>query len=96
MSYTNKIRERLIRLLWEGPALRRTIERKFDKNRIRVAQEELSLLISEGVILSTGSGRRGHPNKVQLSPTYPFDRHCPLCNQDITPKGEPWDTRDLN
>jgi hypothetical protein len=96
MSYTSKIRERLIRLLWDGPQLRRTIENQFGKSRRRTAQEELSLLISEGAILSTGSGRRGHPNQIQLSPIYPFDKHCPLCGQTITPKGEQWDSRDLS
>jgi hypothetical protein len=96
MSYTSKIRERLIRLLWDGPQLRRTIESKFDKTRRRAAQEELSLLISEGVILSTGSGRRGHPNRIQLSPVYLFDQRCPLCNQTIHPKVEQWESRELN
>ena len=94
--YTDKIRERLIRLLWDGPMLRRAIDRKFDKTRRLAAQEELSLLISEGVILSTGSGRRGHPNKVQLSQVYPLQRLCPFCKQTITSGGEQWDTRDLN
>jgi hypothetical protein len=96
MSHTSKIRERLIRLLWTGPQLRRAIENEFGKTRRRAAREELSLLISEGVILSTGSGRRGHPNKIQLSPVYPFDRYCPLCNQPIQPKVEQWDSRELN
>ena len=90
MPSTFKIRERLIRLLWEGPALRRTIESRFGQSRRLVAQEQLSLLISDGVVLSTGLGRRGHPNMVQLSQVYPLHGLCPLCKQAFTSNGEQW------
>jgi hypothetical protein len=96
MPIASKIRERLLRLLLDGPILRREVENKFDKSRRTAAKDEIALLISQGIILSTGSGRRGHPNMIQLSPTYPFNYICRLCGQTIKPKAEQWDPRDLN
>jgi hypothetical protein len=92
MPITSKIRERLLRLLWEGPMLRRAVVGKFDKSRRQAAEEEIRLLVSQGIVLSTGSGRRGHPNMIQLSPTYPLNYCCRLCGQPLTPKGEQWDS----
>lgn len=86
MSFTSKIRERLIRLLWDEPLPKRTVIDKFDKARRSAAQDEISVLLSDGAIIQTGMGKRGSPTMLQLSPVYPFDVRCPLCNQQITPK----------
>ena len=87
MPYTSKIRERIIRMLWNesGLVTLRHLEQSFDKSRRRAALDEISLLVSEGVLHRIGSGRRGDPFKLLLSRTYPFKVFCPLCKQSISP-----------
>jgi hypothetical protein len=79
----SKVRERLLRMLVDGvPQYRRNVEDAFDKTRRQLAKNQLSLLISQGVLIQTGTGRRGHPNMVQLSPIYPISVLCPMCGQE--------------
>lgn len=84
MPKTSQIRERIIRLLSDDkPRLRRDLELLFDKSRRAMAKEEISFLISEGALVSIGTGRRGYPNMIRISKNYPIDRKCPLCLQEI-------------
>jgi hypothetical protein len=77
------VRERLIRMLISGEPLSLTrIRKSFDKSRRVICEQELSNLISEGVLLKTGTGRRGYPYMIQLSPVYPISVKCPLCRQE--------------
>ena len=75
------VRERLIRLIQLSPStsvLNRKLIRSFDKSRRAEAEIELSLLISQGYVNPIGTGRRGSPKMVTISPTWPFNK-CPLC-----------------
>ena len=86
-EYTCKIRERIIRSLWNSPPLTvRAVERIFDKSRRLSVRAEISLMRSEGIVNQIGLGTRGNPFKLLLSGTYPFNVFCPLCKQSITPK----------
>ena len=77
------IRERLLRMMLDGKSHhKRNIEKAFGRSRMPLVKDELGLLISQGILIQTGIGRRGNPHAVQLSPIYPISVLCPMCGQE--------------
>lgn len=85
-----QVRERLIRLIQSSqqPILRRKLVSTFDVSRRKEAEQELSLLVSEGYVNPLGTGRRGMPFRVVTSETWPFNK-CPFCHQEMVLRDTP-------
>ena len=82
MATYNYIRARLIRIVQkEQPIIRNLLLRKFDSGVRSQVDYQIGELISDGVFITTGIGRRGMPEKIQLSPVFPAMR-CPFCLHD--------------
>lgn len=85
MPTHNYIRTKLIRIVErEAPIIRRSLVKRFDNDARSQADHQIGELIADGVFISTGIGRRGMPEKIQLSPVFP-KRRCPYCLQDTLP-----------
>ncbi len=85
MPTNDYVRERLIRLVRSQPKLeitRRSLIRLFDSSARVQVDYQIGLLISDGVFILTGLGRRGDPEKVSPGPNFPA-RRCPFCLQDM-------------
>ena len=80
------IRMKLIRIVeQEAPIIRRSLVKRFAARS--QADYQIGELISDGVFITTGIGRRGMPEKIQLSPVFP-KRRCPYCLQDTLPNAK--------
>lgn len=83
MPRHNYIRLRLIEIIRaNAPIVRRTILRKFNTSDRPQANNELSLLLSEGFAHTIGRGIKGNPETIILGASWPADL-CPLCRQTI-------------
>lgn len=75
-------REVLIRKLRtigdQGFLYERAIPRTISHTRRKQVVKELALLLSEGFLTRLGTGRRGDPHRIILSPSWPFNK-CPMC-----------------
>jgi len=83
MPANDIIKERVLRLVQpEAGIVRRHLLRKFNTADRARASEQISVLLSEGVLMSTGIGRRGSPEVIQRGVLWPKDK-CPFCHQVI-------------
>lgn len=77
-------REKLIREVRKDIKItRRALLRKFNPSTQAQADIQIGQLISDGVFISTGIGRRGYPETIELSPIFSVSR-CPLCLRETT------------
>jgi len=83
MPTNESIRERIIRLVRpEDKIVRSHLLRKFNVSDRDRANEQVSLLLSEGVLVRTGLGVRGSPETIQRGKCWPKEK-CPFCHQII-------------
>ena len=88
MATHSYIRTRIIRIVErEQPIVRRLLTKRFDSSLRSQVDYQIGELISDGVFITTGIGRRGMPEKIQLSPVFP-KRRCPYCLQDTLPNAK--------
>jgi hypothetical protein len=83
MPTNSFVRERLIRIVQaDAPIVRRNLCRRFNASDRLQADGQIGRLISEGVFITTGTGKRGYPETIQLSPIFPVTR-CPFCLREM-------------
>ena len=84
MPTTAFIREKIIRTIQEtGPITRRKLIRKFGASYREQADYQIGLLLSDGVFITTGIGKRGSPKMIQASPIF-CKTTCPMCLREST------------
>lgn len=82
MSDRIHVRARMLRIIARsvGPVSRSRLVRAFNGSAMALAKDELSNIISEGVVNLIGTGRRGSPYKVVKGSGWPAEI-CPLCGK---------------
>ena len=84
MPKKGAIRERIIHIFAaSGSMTRYALEHLFNLRDRPRAIQELSNLLSEGILVETGSGKRGVPFIIHRSPVYPFREKCTMCGQQL-------------
>ena len=88
LSHT-QVRFRVIKLIQELKSVTQyALLRRFDKRDRDRANEEISMLASEGYLILLGIGRRGSPRRLEVGPLFPNDK-CPMCGQTIARENNP-------
>ena len=83
MPTNRRIRERLIRLVQQESVItRRKLGERFNSSDRCQADAQIGQLVSDGVFVTTGIGRRGMPEKIQMGPSFPKHK-CPFCLQEL-------------
>lgn len=84
MPVMGYIRARLIKLVkQEGHTVRRKLLKRFNLSDRPQADIEIGRLLSDGVFIITGTGTRGRPKEIHLSPIFSVTR-CPFCLKETT------------
>jgi hypothetical protein len=83
MPTVSYFREKIIReVRATGTMTRRALLRKISGTNRAQANFQIGQLVSDGVLISTGIGRRGHPEIIGLSPIFSAMR-CPFCLREL-------------
>lgn len=79
------LRDRLVRLVRSDgrPVARRDLIRRCGMSYQKQADEQIGLLLSDGVLITIGSGHRGNPVRLIAGPNWPA-LICPTCKQKIS------------
>lgn len=78
------IRERIIGIMFaHGSITRFALEHAFNGPARSKAEEEISNLLSSGILVQTGIGTRGRPFIIHRSPVWPFREKCAMCGQSL-------------
>jgi hypothetical protein len=77
------IRLRIIRIMRERVSITRArVVRMFNTSDRPRADSAIGKLLSDGVLVSTGTGRLGDPATLHMGPMFPKNR-CPMCLQEL-------------
>jgi hypothetical protein len=77
------IRMRIIRIVREHNLITRArLLHMFAASYRDRFDSAIGKLLSDGVLISTGTGRRGDPATLHMGPMFPKNR-CPMCLQEL-------------
>jgi len=89
MPTNDYVRLRVLRIIdsvtnSQGPGFikRRDLIRRVGSSYAKQADDMIGLLLSEGVLISFGTGQRSDPVRISKGKNYPIDL-CPYCHQRI-------------